>query len=250
MKESTSNTVAVLQRVVNLRDDGLVVALENEGKSEEELILVKHAMYEATKKIHLGLHVELLAFIKSNNLLNEFYQNLFEGVHKIGIAFSNWQPTWTKYIIEGINEELKRIYKDSELVAKMLREKNLFDLPQCDRSYSALVRVDGGYENRAYAEVFKDEVLEVVESIDELLCKLEVFNDDIYNQKDEWLRYFRAIKEALNQKDVTKLLGCWQEVDEAWMQIKTPIQVGHPLEYYEDHYKKAVALYRDRNGVV
>ena len=26
------------------------------------------------------------------------------------------------------------------------------------------------------------------------------------------------------------------------MQIKTPIQVGHPLKYYEDHYKKAVAL--------
>eukprot|EP01155_Anaeramoeba_flamelloides_P041591 Anaeramoba_flamelloidesc35181_g1_i1.p1 GENE.c35181_g1_i1~~c35181_g1_i1.p1 ORF type:complete len:355 (+),score=62.51 c35181_g1_i1:97-1161(+) len=26
------------------------------------------------------------------------------------------------------------------------------------------------------------------------------------------------------------------------MKIKTPIQIGHPLEYYEDHYRKAVAL--------
>ena len=26
------------------------------------------------------------------------------------------------------------------------------------------------------------------------------------------------------------------------MAVKTPLQVGHPLEYYEDHYRKAVAL--------
>ena len=26
------------------------------------------------------------------------------------------------------------------------------------------------------------------------------------------------------------------------MKIKTPIQIGHPLEYYEDHFRKAVAL--------
>ncbi|MGB5868298.1 MAG: invasion protein CiaB, partial [Arcobacteraceae bacterium] len=30
--------------------------------------------------------------------------------------------------------------------------------------------------------------------------------------------------------------------DRAWMKITTPIQIGHPLEYYEDHFRKAVAL--------
>jgi CRISPR/Cas system endoribonuclease Cas6 (RAMP superfamily) len=33
----------------------------------------------------------------------------------------------------------------------------------------------------------------------------------------------------------------WSEVDDCWMKIKTPFQIGHPLEFYEDKYRKAVA---------
>jgi len=28
----------------------------------------------------------------------------------------------------------------------------------------------------------------------------------------------------------------------AWMELKTPFQIGHPLEFYEDVYRKAVAI--------
>jgi hypothetical protein len=38
------------------------------------------------------------------------------------------------------------------------------------------------------------------------------------------------------------LVSKWADVDSAWMKITTPIQIGHPLEYYEDHFRKAVAL--------
>jgi len=38
------------------------------------------------------------------------------------------------------------------------------------------------------------------------------------------------------------LVEKWADVDRAWMKIQTPIQIGHPLEYYEDHFRKAVAL--------
>jgi hypothetical protein len=34
-------------------------------------------------------------------------------------------------------------------------------------------------------------------------------------------------------------------VDRIWMDIDSPIQVGHPLEYYEDKFRKAVALELD-----
>ena len=41
------------------------------------------------------------------------------------------------------------------------------------------------------------------------------------------------------------LIKKWSEVDIAWMDVKSPIQMGHPLEYYEDHFRKTVALELD-----
>ena len=66
--------------------------------------------------------------------------------------------------------------------------------------------------------------------------------DDVFNQKSEWVAYFTAIKEAFAHKEPDELISKWAEVDRKWMAVKTPLQVGHPLEYYEDHYRKAVAL--------
>jgi len=43
------------------------------------------------------------------------------------------------------------------------------------------------------------------------------------------------------EKDVNTLVAKWALVDETWMQIKTPFQISHPLEFYEDKYRKAVA---------
>jgi hypothetical protein len=48
--------------------------------------------------------------------------------------------------------------------------------------------------------------------------------------------------QAFSETNKDNLVKKWAKVDEAWMSITAPIQIGHPLEYYEDHYKKAVAL--------
>jgi hypothetical protein len=48
--------------------------------------------------------------------------------------------------------------------------------------------------------------------------------------------------EAFSHTKTDELIGKWAEVDRKWMAGKTPLQVGHPLEYNEDHYRKAVAL--------
>jgi hypothetical protein len=50
-----------------------------------------------------------------------------------------------------------------------------------------------------------------------------------------------SIKNALLERDVDNLVYKWSLVDEAWMSIKTPLQISHPLEFYEDKYRKAVA---------
>jgi hypothetical protein len=37
------------------------------------------------------------------------------------------------------------------------------------------------------------------------------------------------------------LINKWAKVDEKWMDITTPFQITHPLEFYEDKFRKAVA---------
>ena len=37
-------------------------------------------------------------------------------------------------------------------------------------------------------------------------------------------------------------MPAWQDAERAWMECKGDIQIGHPLEYYEDAYTHAVAL--------
>jgi len=41
---------------------------------------------------------------------------------------------------------------------------------------------------------------------------------------------------------VHNLVQKWSEVDEAWMSVTSPFQIGHPLEAYEDKYRKSVSM--------
>jgi len=111
-----------------------------------------------------------------------------------------------------------------------------------DRCYSVLQKKDTGYHSMAYAEAFPKEVEQVTIALEQLISLLNNQEDDVFGQKAEWIAYFTAIKEAFAHAEPNELIGKWAEVDRKWMAVKTPLQVGHPLEYYEDHYRKAVAL--------
>jgi hypothetical protein len=98
------------------------------------------------------------------------------------------------------------------------------------------------YKSLAYAEAFPKEVEGVTTALEQLIMLLDQHEDEVYGQKAEWVAYFSAIKEAFAHTKPDELIRKWAEVDRKWMAVKTPLQVGHPLEYYEDHYRKAVAL--------
>ena len=77
----------------------------------------------------------------------------------------------------------------------------------------------------------------------ESLCDdLSEMEEAEWNQKEAYINYFKALYAAFAEEDRRELIARWAEVDRCWMKITAPIQIGHPLEYYEDHYKKAVAL--------
>ena len=238
------NMLALKKRFFHLREDSVINLLRKGNFTKDEIKEIQLNLYELTKNFWLKEHEKLISEISP--FLTPFYAEILRGVHKIGIAFSKWQPLWTKHIIHMINEELSGLFEDDEAkVIEFLKENKLLDTYDgeiSDRCYSVLVGEKGKYSVRCYYDVFRDEIEEIVKAIDEMIVNLENFDDEY---KIEWILYFNAIKTALLEKSPSEAIKKWANVDRIWMDIKSPIQVGHPLEYYEDKYRKAVALELD-----
>lgn len=241
--------LALITRLVNLRDDSLVQVLKKMGKNEKEVIELQEKAYGFVRDFWQEKHKALVFdFIKGNNLLTPFYQAVFEGVYEVGLCMSSWQSAWTGHIINGINKALlKQFDGDEAKVYAYLEENELFDLGHngqiADRSYSALVEQnDGSHKSEAYIKAFKEQTTAVVNALETFTDKLIELEDEIYGQKWDYVLYIQSLIKAFSEDEPNKLVEQWANVDRAWMKIKTPIQIGHPLEYYEDHFRKAVAL--------
>jgi len=248
--ENPDDTIrlALITRLVNLRDDSLVQVLKKLGKNEQEVIELQEKAYGFVRNFWEEKHQTTLEFIKKENLLTPFYQAIFEGVYHVGVKMSQWQSTWTAHIINGVNKELLSMFEGNEAkVFEYLEENKLFDLGHngqiADRSYSALVKLhDGSYESQAYIQAFKKETTAVINALEEFVDTLIELDDEIYNQKWNYVEYLQTLIKAFSEDKTHRLVEQWAQVDRTWMKITTPIQIGHPLEYYEDHFRKAVAL--------
>ena len=244
LTHNKENILALVTRLVSLRDEQLISALKKEKKSEEEIKRVKNLSYLWSKNFYLDRFKEFLKETNERQLLNEFYRTLLEGIHEVGIIISDWQYDWNEYIIENINENLKSEFGND--VYNYLRENGLFERDEngefSDRSYSVLVKKEDGYKIVAYGEFFSEYTDKIVQKFDELIEKLSKLSDKDTNQKEPYILYLKSLREAFGERRVENLLKRWQDVDRAWMGVTSPLQIGHPLEYYEDHYRKCVAL--------
>jgi len=239
--------MAALTRFVNLREDALEQVLEKNGCSKKEIAMKKELAYGFVSTMHITRHEAFISWVEEHKLLTPFYRSLMLGVHFVGVMLSIWQSHWTHHIIHSVNLELNELFNgDDAKVFEMLQGESLLDTDESgcvgDRCYSVLKKEDTGYQSIAYAEAFPKEVTGVTTALEQLISLLTQHEDDVFNQKSEWIAYFTAIKEAFSHTQTDELIGKWAEVDRKWMAVKTPLQVGHPLEYYEDHYRKAVAL--------
>ncbi|QKF59710.1 invasion protein CiaB [Aliarcobacter lanthieri] len=238
---------ALVTRLVNLRDDSLVQVLKKLEKNEIEIIDLQEKAYQFVKDYWHNVHTKFIDFIVQNSLLTPFYREVFIGVYNVGLQMSSWQTSWTAHIINGINKELMYKFDNDETkIMKYLEDEQLFDKGHggitADRCYSALVKEKDRYTSKAYIKVFKKEVTKVVDALEEFADKLIELEDEIYNQKWEYIAYIQSLIVAFSEDKTDSLVEKWANVDRTWMKIKTPIQIGHPLEYYEDHFRKAVAL--------
>ena len=245
---SSENQMSAISRLVSLRDDSLSQALKKQGFNEEEVIAKKEEAYLWVSAFHLNIHENLVNMIEKEELLTPFYRAVFRGVHEVGKTFTVWQSRWTAHIIDGINRDLYHLFNgDEEKIFEMLNNYDLHDKGhdgnKGDRSYSVLVKQkDESFKSLAYADAFTKEVTATLLALAEFKNTLLELEDEVFGQKESHINYLQAIIEALAEKDTTKLIPKWADVDRKWMKITAPLQIGHPLEYYEDHYKKAVAL--------
>jgi len=239
--------MAALTRIVNLREDALDQVLEKSGASPKEIAMKKELAYGFVSTMHITRHETFIRWVEEKKLLTPFYRSLILGVHYVGVTLSIWQSYWTDHILHTVNLELSELFNgDDAKVFEMLQNESLLDKDESgcvgDRCYSVLKKEDSGYKSLAYAEAFPKEVDAVVIALEQLIALLNQHEDEVYGQKREWINYFTALKEAFAHTETDELIKMWAEVDRRWMSVTTPLQVGHPLEYYEDHYRKAVAL--------
>jgi len=241
------SVMAALTRIVNLREDALEQVLNKLELDEEEIRVKKELAYGFVSTLHITRHEGLIGWMEMQKLLTPFYRSLILGMHFVGLRLSEWQSYWTQQIIYTVNLELSEMFNgDDAKVFEMLQNKSLLDRDEngevADRCYSVLQKEGDTFKSVAYAEAFPEQVQQVSVSLEHLIALLEKHEDEVYSQKSEWIAYFSAIREAFLCKKTEELIKKWAEVDRRWMAITTPLQVGHPLEYYEDHYRKAVAL--------
>lgn len=247
LPRNPENQLAAITRIAELRDDSLVQAMKQAGFDEPRIDNGKQLAYQWAATYHLQQHNELLGVVEEQQLLTPFYRTLLQGAHQVGLAFTQWYPLWYETIVTGVNRTLDAEYEgDQRAIMEMLQAKQLLDRGHndeiADRCYSVLRQHDGGsWSVLPYVRAFPIEIGAIIAALEELHDALCLHHDDVFNQAEHYKNYMRALIDAFSESDRHQLVARWADVDRCWMAITSPIQIGHPLEYYEDHYRKAVA---------
>ena len=234
-------------RIVNSSENSLIMYMEKNHFSDEKKEDILDISISYVWDFYKEIQDDLISFINSKKLLTPFYREVFNWTHNVWLAFNKFFPLWRKYIINFINKDLeKKFENDSEKIMSFLEQEKLLDLGHnweiADRTYSVLVKNSSWkYESKSYREVFSDEVNEIIHELNNFAWNLEKLEDELFMSKKAYLDYLNSLIDALKELDVNNLVQKWTKVDEYWMQIKTPIQIVHPCEYYEDKYRRAVS---------
>lgn len=234
-------------RIGQKKFEPLDIYLERTGATQETRDQAFEISYTEVRKVYESLQKEILDTIKQEDLLGDFYRSILDFTHSLWILYSDLFLVWNRRLLFGVNRDLeKRFQHDQEKIMKFLRYENLFDMGhhgrEADRSYSVLKAVWDSYISESYAQAFPEQIEKIVVEYDHFLETLETLEDPIFHKKAEYIVYFRAIQTALQEKDCNSLVERWAQVDTLWMDIDTPIQPGHPIEYYDDKYRRAVAI--------
>lgn len=245
LKPEKEVLMAVCDRVVNLKEGSIIQVMKKYQKSNSEILIARRVLLNFVSDFYAKKHQELLTEVQKRKLFNEFYREILIGVHHIGLMMNQFFESWQNILIDGINKNIQKKYGDEEslrILAPSIDKEEIEGKMICsDRSYSIPKKLGDTFVSFPYSLAFDIEIKGISGSISKLISKLQILQDDMYHKKDSYINYFNALKEAFEEQNSENLIKKWREVDRCWMQIDTPFQIGHPLEYYEDRYRHAVA---------
>jgi hypothetical protein len=245
MEVNEESVLAASMRLVFLKKTHLEQFMKKNNYSQEKIDEVNKKSYEWVRNFYEKNFEEFISKVESENLLTEFYLEILKGVHKIGLELDKLQPKWLSKL-EETNACLENDFKKKEEIISFLKKENLFDKGHSneysERSYSILVKEKGEYKVKTYPELFPDEIERIINELKSLKEKLSSLEDNIYNQKQNYINYIDSLISAFLEKDRNKLILTWSEVDKAWMKITTLFQINHLFEDYEDPYRNTVSI--------
>ncbi|MRI84209.1 MAG: invasion protein [Nitratiruptor sp.] len=242
LSSSQEARLAAITRIVNLHEAPLLQLIGN--FDEERRITIRRKASAWVGHFYEASFQELIGQVTQKGLLDPFYARLLFHVHRIGEVVNRWYGSWMERIVHGVNRDLERRFGGSvEAILGMLQDQGLLDRDRdgtiAQRCYSLLEPTSQGWRRRSYAQAFPEEIARIGRFLEGALEELEALEEPL-GQKRAWLAYLQALRQAFVETDPDRLVAKWSDVDRRWMGVTTPIQVGHPLEYYEDRYRKAV----------
>ncbi len=247
LEKNSETRFATSARICSKHFEPLDIYLEKIWKSRQERDILFEASYIYVSQYYQKLQKKMLDNIRDQKLLPDFYMCIFTYTHKLWKLYSDLFLKWNRKLLFEQNRSLEEKFEqDSDAILASLQEHNLFDTghhsERADRCYSLLIEKNWKLLSQTYAAVFPQEVGDILSMYDEFIGVLLKLNDEVYDAKEKYIKYFKAIKLALWELDPNLCVEKWTDVDIAWMAINTPVQPGHMMEYYEDKYRKAVAI--------
>ena len=241
---TNTTKLAMVSRIVDLKFQGIENELKRLNLGKEQIKNINLNLYDYVSEFYIDLFDKMLKQVNDENLLDEFEMELLWSVHRIGIAITKMQKIWQHHIIDEINEEFESKFDSIAQAMKFISQNGLYQIDsdglRCDRVYGAVIKSNDSYKMVPYMVAFKEECSAVVEEFENSIKILKPLSKT--SQDSAYISYLEALKIAFKESDNNLVVARWQDAERAWMQTRGTIQIGHPLEYYEDAYTHAVAL--------
>lgn len=241
---TNTTKLAMVSRIVDLKFQGIENELKRLNLSKEQIKNINLNLYDYVSEFYINAFDSMLKQVNDENLLDEFEMELLWSVHRIGIAITKMQKIWQHHIIDEINEEFESKFSTIAQAMKFISQNGLYQIDsdglRCDRVYGAVIKSNDNYKMVPYMVAFKEECSAVVEEFENSIKMLKPLSKT--SQDSAYISYLEALKIAFKESDNNLVVARWQDAERAWMQTRGAIQIGHPLEYYEDAYTHAVAL--------
>ena len=84
LDDSKTAKMAVLRRIVDLKEENLVSELKNKGANDKKIRKIKAKAYDFVSDFYIKRQANLIAQIKQLGLLSEFNEAVLDLVHEAG----------------------------------------------------------------------------------------------------------------------------------------------------------------------